>query len=298
MTRLQALQPGEMVQLMQGRPMQLGILLINLLLVVWIAWMLASLTLDMLDTDGTAEDAVPVAAPAEPVRESNYRALVKQVPAWHLLGEAKVEAAAPVKPAAPVNAPETRLKLTLRGAFASDDPDYARAIVADQRGQEEMYAVGDKVPGNAELSEIHVDRVILMRSGRYETLSLPEETASGSAGKSTVRDRRPSQGDRLKSLRNTLKQNPKSLYGLVRTTPKRDADGKMIGYTLQPGRDPDLFSSMGLQAGDVVTRVNDVALSDLSSGMRALKSAQGGDSVTLTVMRGGQEETLSINVPQ
>jgi uncharacterized protein YndB with AHSA1/START domain len=73
---------------------------------------------------------------------------------------------------------------------------------------------------------------------------------------------------------------------------------EMIGYTLQPGRDPDLFSSMGLQAGDVVTRVNDVALSDLSSGMRALKSAQGGDSVTLTVMRGGQEETLSINVPQ
>ena len=49
---LQTLQPGEMVQLMQGRPMQLGILLINLLLVVWIAWMLASLTLDMLDTDG------------------------------------------------------------------------------------------------------------------------------------------------------------------------------------------------------------------------------------------------------
>lgn len=297
MTKLQALQPGEMVQLMQGRPMQLGILLINLLLVVWIAWMLARLTLDLLDADGPAEDPVPVTAPAEPVRENNYQALVKQMPGWRLMGEAKVEAA-PVKPAAPVDAPETRLKLTLRGAFASDDPDYARAIIADQRGQEEMYAVGDKVPGNAELSEIHVDRVILMRSGRYETLSLPEETGSGSVGRSTVRSRSPGQGDRLKSLRKTLKQNPKSLYGLVRTTPKRGDDGKMIGYTLQPGRDPDLFSSMGLQAGDVVTRVNDVALSDLSSGMRALKSAQGGDSVTLTVMRGGQEETLSINVPQ
>ncbi len=113
-----------------------------------------------------------------------------------------------------------------------------------------------------------------------------------------MRGTAPVQSQRLQSLRQTLKQNPKSLYGLVRTTPKRDADGKMIGYTLQPGRDPDLFSSMGLQAGDVVTRVNDVALSDLSSGMRALKSAQGGDSVTLTVMRGGQEETLSINVPE
>ena len=33
--KLQTLQPGEMVQLMQGRPMQLAILAINLLLVVW-----------------------------------------------------------------------------------------------------------------------------------------------------------------------------------------------------------------------------------------------------------------------
>ena len=97
-----------------------------------------------------------------------------------------------------------------------------------------MYAVGDKVPGNAELSEIHVDRVILMRSGRYETLSLPEETASGSAGKSTVRDRRPSQGDRLKSLRNTLKQNPKSLYGLVRTTPKREKECTPVKVAIRP----------------------------------------------------------------
>ena len=72
----------------------------------------------------------------------------------------------------------------------------------------------------------------------------------------------------------------------------------MIGYPLQPGRDPAVFEGMGLQAGDVVTRVNDVELSNLSSGMRALKSAEGGETVTLTVMRGGQEEKLSISVPQ
>ena len=41
-----------------------------------------------------------------------------------------------------------------------DDPDYARAIIADQRGQEEMYAVGDKVPvvaaGGSTLSSTNV----------------------------------------------------------------------------------------------------------------------------------------------
>jgi general secretion pathway protein C len=297
MTKLQALQPAEMVQLMQGRPMQVAIVVINLLLVVWIAWMLASLTLDLLDKQEPAVEAVRVAPSPVPARANEYQVLVRQMPDWHLMGEAKVEVSEAVKPAVPINAPETRLKLTLRGAFASESPAFARAIIADSGGQEEMYAVGDKVPGNAELSEIHADRVILMRSGRYETLSLPDDARGGSV-RTPSRSVRPSQSQRLQSLRKTLKQNPKSLYGLVRTTPKRDDDGKMIGYTLQPGRDPGLFEGMGLQPGDVVTRVNDVALSDLSSGMRALKSAQGGDNVTLTVMRGGQEETLSINVPQ
>ena len=85
-----------------------------------------------------------------------------------------------------------------------------------------MYAVGDKVPGNAELSEIHTSRVILMRSGRYETLSLPEDVRGGSARKTAMRSARPQQSQRLQSLRKTLKQNPKSLYGLIRTTPKRN----------------------------------------------------------------------------
>ena len=294
--KLQTLQPGEMVQLMQGRPMQLAILAINLLLVVWIAWMLASLTLDLMDTREPVVEAGPIEVPPAPEADK-YRMLVGQMSSWKLMGEAKVEAA-PVKPAPPVNAPETRLKLTLRGAFASDDPEFARAIIADPRGQEEMYAVGDKVPGNAELSEIHTSRVILMRSGRYETLSLPEDVRDAGARNTPARSTRPEQSQRLKSLRKTLKQSPKSLYGLVRTTPKRDDEGNMVGYTLQPGRDRELFDGMGLQPGDVVTRVNDVELSNLSGGMRALKSAESGETVTLTVMRGGQEETLSINVPE
>jgi hypothetical protein len=58
--KLQTLQPAEMVQLMQGRPMQAAIVAINLLLVVWIAWMLASLTLDLIDGQEPVVEAVPV----------------------------------------------------------------------------------------------------------------------------------------------------------------------------------------------------------------------------------------------
>ena len=174
---LQTLQPGEMVQLMQGRPMQLVTVAINLLLVVWIAWMLANVTLDLLENGDPVAGPVTVEAPPAP-QEDQYRMLVGQVSSWKLMGEAKVKTAEPARPSAPVVAPETRLKLTLRGSLDSDDTGIARAIIADQRGQEELYSIGDKVPGNAELSEIHIDRVILLRGGRYETLSLPENTGS------------------------------------------------------------------------------------------------------------------------
>ena len=81
----------------------------------------------------------------------------------------------PVQTNIPIEAPETKLQLILRGALSSDDPEHARAIIADPRGKEEQYAIGEELPGNAELSEIHPDRVILKRNGRFETLRLPKD---------------------------------------------------------------------------------------------------------------------------
>ena len=86
------------------------------------------------------------------------------------------------KTSAPVDAPETKLKLVLRGVFSSEDQDNARAIIADPRGKEEQYSIGDMLPGNAELSEVHADKVILKRSGRYETLRLPTDNKPGNTG--------------------------------------------------------------------------------------------------------------------
>jgi general secretion pathway protein C len=293
------LQSTDWVRIMQGARMRAFITVINLLLVVWIAWLLATFTWDLVNGRGLPETAPP-ATPAATPPVDRYAQLVRQLPDWHLFGEAAQEAA-PVKSAAPVDAPDTRLKLVLRGAFSSGDEAYSRAIIADPRGKEEMYAIGDKLPGNAELREVHADRVILLRGGRYETLRLPlEEQSTGGnrASRSTGSAASASPAQRLGSIRETLKQNPKSLYGLVRTTPKKDEEGKMIGYTLQPGRDPQLFEQMGLQPGDVVTRINEISLDNLSNGMRALKSAQSGETVSMTVMRGDLQETLSFSVPE
>ncbi len=213
-----SLQSTDWVRVMQGSRMQALVTVINLLLVVWIAWLLASMTWDLINGNEPLEMTTPATqAVTPPVNQ--HAQLVRQLPNWHLFGEAARDVK-PVKSTAPVDAPDTRLKLVLRGAFSSGDEAFSRAIIADPRGKELMYAIGDKLPGNAELSEVHADRVILMRSGRYETLRLPLDERSTRDRAS--RSRRPattnSPGQRLGSIRQTLKQNPKSLYGLVRTS--------------------------------------------------------------------------------
>lgn len=302
LNKLQNLQPADLARLLQGAWVRHAALAINVLLVVWIAWTLATLTWRVVgEPEPLDSKPVVAASPVKPELDPD-RQMIREMAKWHMLGVVSREVSV-VQTAVPAEAPDTRLKLVLRGAFASDDRKLARAIIADPRGQEEHYSVGDKLPGNAELSEVHPDRVILKRGGRFETLRLPEERSGGgtraasrNVTRSVNRQTRPAQ--RLKSLRQDLKRNPKSLYGLVRATPKKDEAGNMVGYTLQPGRDPQLFETMGLQNGDVVTGINEVKLDSLANGMKALKSAEAGNTVTMTVLRNEQEETLTFSMPE
>ena len=275
------------------------ILVINLLLIVWIASILASLTWELLSPDAAIEP-VEAVADAAAVQVNPDRQLISQMPGWHLMGVAR-QSSAPVQASTPVTAPETKLKLILRGVLASNDPEHARAIIADPRGKELQYGLGDTLPGNAELSEVHPDRIILKRNGRFETLRLPKnEKGSTRVASRSVSARRSTQSpqQRLTNVRQQLRQSPGNLSNLIRATPKRGQGGKTVGYVLSPGRDPDLFAQVGLQSGDVAIQINDIKLDNPSNSARALKSMQSGESVTVTVLRNEQEEVLSLEWPE
>ena len=275
------------------------ILVINLLLIVWIASILASLTWDLLSPDDAIEP-VEVVADAAPVQANPDRQLISQMPGWHLMGEAR-QSSAPVQASTPVTAPETKLKLILRGVLASNDPEHARAIIADPRGKELQYGLGDTLPGNAELSEVHPDRIILKRNGRFETLRLPKnKKGSTTVASRSVSARRSTQSpqQRLSNARQQLSKSPGKLSNLIRATPKRGEGGKTVGYILSPGRDPDLFAQVGLQPGDMAIQINDIKLDNPTNSARALKSMQSGDSVTVTVLRDEQEEVLNLEWPE
>jgi general secretion pathway protein C len=298
-----SLQQADVIRILQSRNTRRVIWLLNILLVIWIASLVATLTWELLATSEPAEPAAVVTAPVQ-VQPNADRQLISQLAGWHLMGVV-AKGSAPVVSNAPVDAPETKLKLVLRGVFSSDDKDNARAIIADPRGNEEQYAVGDKLPGDAELSEVHAEKVILMRGGRYETLRLPRDDMPANTvsrrptpQRSVPQRSSSSPEQRLRTVRENLRQRPRDLYNLVRATPKNDAEGNIIGYELGPGRDPDLFAQVGLQEGDVAILINDIKLDNPANSARALKSVQTGDTVSVTVLRNGQEEVLSLSVPE
>jgi general secretion pathway protein C len=301
-----SLQQTDVIRVLQSRNTRRFVWLLNVLLVVWIASLVANLTRDLLAPSEPQEPEAGVTTPVPAAPPSPDRQLISQLPGWHLMGVVAKGSAPPVQVSVPVDAPETKLKLVLRGVFSSDDKSNGHAIIADPRGNEEQYTVGDMLPGDAELSEVHADKVILQRGGRFETLRLPEDENLGntaarpntSVSRTAFSRSSSSPSERLREVRENMRKRPRDLYNLVRATPKKGGDGNIIGFELGPGRDPDLFRQVGLQEGDVAIQINDIKLDNPANSARALKSAQSGETVSVTVLRNGQEEVLSLSVPE
>lgn len=250
-------------------------LLASVLLVLLIAWQLATITWTLLAPQPASAPAVnaPAAAPAiDPQRIADR----------HLFGTADAQAA----PTAAVDAPETRLDLTLRG-IASSGTASARALIAGPDNEEKVYAVGAEVPGGARVHEIRPEYVLLNRRGTLETLRLPKL----SGGEGTARAEATATATAVDNLRDQAAAD--QLVEVVRPQAVM-VNGELRGFRLYPGRDRQRFAALGLRAGDLVTAVNGVQLTDPSQGLDAMRALTGGMEVTLTVQRGDEVENIIV----
>ena len=76
---------------------------------------------------------------------------------------------------------------------------------------------------------------------------------------------------------------------------KINATEGVFVYSVEDGGAGD---KAGLKLGDVITKLNDTDITSMSDLSMAKKSYKAGDTVTLTVRRGGQEITLSLTFDQ
>ncbi len=286
---------------------------IHALLILMLASGLAQLTWRLLPAQPLDAPLVVASTVNIIATEAGDSSLQQQIPMWHLFGKAEIKAREVVSAPVPEDLPETKLHLTLRGMIASPDPSMARAIIADPAKKENFYKIGDKLPGNATLTEIYGDRIVIKRGNNFETLTLPKDaldlaiTMPSAAALQNTRRRQTSNGRNvsgrvgsksytLKEYRDTLLSDPQKVSDLVRLSQARK-NGKFVGYTLNPGRDPRFLSRHGLVPGDVVTEINGVKLDSPTKGFSLMKDIKSAETLELVVDRDGilQRFTLPIN---
>jgi general secretion pathway protein C len=73
-------------------------------------------------------------------------------------------------------------------------------------------------------------------------------------------------------------------------------DGRIVGVRVEPGADPALFARVGLQAGDIVTAVNGIAIDSPTRAQEIAQTLAVSGAARVTVRRGGRVETLTVSL--
>jgi general secretion pathway protein C len=258
---------------------------------------LAALLWALVPPPDQAEFALPDAKVIGGQPPERDEVAYQRIAGWHLFGEvpqAPAPKAAQPQPA-PESVPATQLKLSLRGVFHYPDEPRQRAIIAGQDGKEDVYAVGDSLPGGATLQEIGPYRVVLSRQGRLEALSFPEDAQGGSGGRGSIQVTptaetvtRIDASGLVGRYRESMKNDPTALSDIAQVQPYIEL-GTFRGFRLRPGRQSNLLRQLGLRPGDVVTSVNGVPLDSMAQAMESLRNFADSDQMDITVQRNGRE---------
>ncbi|HDZ8848494.1 TPA: GspC family type II secretion system variant ExeC [Aeromonas veronii] len=219
--------------------------------------------------------------------QSNPRLELGEVSRLALFGKAIPKAQA--KAAVAANAPRTQLNAQLNGVLASSDPAKSIAIIA-MSGIQNSYGVGDMIDGTqARIRQVYPDRVIIERDGRDETLMLDGEEYGKPLPQTNTAP--------LGSLRSELMADPGKITDYLNISPVQ-VDGRMTGYRLNPGSNPEFFNQSGLQANDLAISINGLDLRDNMQAMQAMQQMAGATEMTVTVERQGEQFDIYVRLSE
>ena len=232
-----------------------------------------------------------------------------------------------------IDAPETNLNLELQGVFIAEEASRSTAIVGQKNKTGELYAIGDRLPGNATLHAVFEDHVLIKRGARMEKLQFSDnkfrtvvaenapassKVSSQSAGISDaqrtnlqrMRDRLRNStsidGDTpinqssaarkgLSDFQGKLKSNPQGALSDIGIAPvtEGDAQGYRIGSDAQGA-----IKQAGLQPGDVVLSVNGRPVGVAANDSALMDQVMASSRVRVEVQRGGRRFFLTVPVPK
>lgn len=268
---------------------------VDLLLVILIARVLAGLVWALVPAPAASWQPAPAAVAAQ---DPSTQLDLNRISAAQLFGQYQAKTSL----SAIAAAPDTNLNLTLLGILANGhNKASSRALIANGT-EEKPYAIDETVAPGAVLTAIFPDRVVLWHNGQPETLRLDKSQPTSSAPPIAMADNAGGESGAAESLgqiRQQMLQNPGKAQDYIRVQPAASPTGNgQIGYRIYPGKDRAVFNDAGLRPGDVVTSINGVSLDDPAKSLQLLSDLSNASQVTLTIQRGGETQTVSVNLSQ
>ncbi|MDF0534578.1 type II secretion system protein GspC [Shewanella yunxiaonensis] len=288
-----------------SKPASNAVFWLLLLLVLYLA---AQITWKLIPV--TTPPVAWKAAPMGQVQQQNID--LSAIKGLALFGKADATGA-PVKATAPeliTDAPKTSLSILLTGVVASTAQQRGLAVIESQ-GSQDTYSPGDKIKGtSASLKEVYADRIIITNAGRYETLMLDGlefTTSSGDANEQLQQarsqpalkvDRRDANlGRDIQQSRDELIADPGKISDYLAISPVQQ-DGQMLGYRINPGKNPELFQKAGFKANDLAKAINGYDLTEMSQALDIMGQLSDLTDITVTVERDGQLVEIMFSLPQ
>jgi general secretion pathway protein C len=207
----------------------------------------------------------------------------------------------PVAP--PVQA--TQLQLKLIGTVAGANNQYF-AIIEDlsKRGSQAVYHLGDMVQ-NAVVAEIQRMCVLLDKGGQYESLCFQQDETGPLSGQNAPTPVAAPTGDESGIMRidaatwrlnrdMVLEQfaNFGNLSAQARGMPYI-VQGQPRGFRLMSLVPGSMLQKIGLQAGDVIQKVNGLSINSPAEALQAFQQLQNQATVRLELLRRNRSTTLT-----
>ena len=192
-------------------------------------------------------------------------------------------------------------------------------IVEDDNNHEQsLYRMSDEIPDAGKLVGVYKDHAIILHQGRRIKLEMPagqnatpaeiprpfglpgaglrRNFPRGRTGQNGVRQLDPNRYVLDRSTVDNNLNNMAALFTQVRAVPNLGPDGQSNGFKLSEIQPDSIFQQIGLHDGDILTGVGGQSVSDPTKAVQLLSSLRNQNSISLTVLRGGQSVQLQYNI--
>ncbi|WP_167606159.1 type II secretion system protein GspC [Cedecea colo] len=247
-------------------PWQTGCLnLLNGALLLVAAWLLASISWLLLPAETSSLRVTAPSAPPQVAQKTGRNDLFGTPTTRNATAQAM-----------------TTLPLKLTGLLASTDARSALAVIFYQ-GKQASYGEGDTLPiSGVRVQKINAEGVILAEPGGLRLLSYSQEAHSSALV--------------ANSLAASVIRQPQQIFDYLSVSPVRDESRALLGYRINPGRQPALFGNLGFKPNDLAVAINGTDLRDNQQAQQILRQLPQLTAITVTVEREGERHEITVSL--